>query len=103
MFAEHFARIWEFVIERQIPGPKPGDWRKVRFTPPRAINVDVGRNSAALISEFEAGFKTLEEIAAQEGKDWKEVMRQRAKEIAYAASLGITIGQPKPEPPKPTA
>jgi len=44
-------------------------------------------NEMALAS----GQTTLAEICASQGKDWREVLEQRAKEEAYAKELGLSI------------
>lgn len=62
---------------------KPGDWKAVSVRYPRAVNVDNGRNSRALISEYEAGIQTLEMICGPMGEDWRKVIRQRGKEEAF--------------------
>lgn len=112
--AEHFGRIWQHVIlNSKLRGNLPSDFAKIRYTPPRAINVDVGRNSAALVNEFKTGFRTLESIVAETGQDWREVLEQRAAELAYAKELEANNGliegsvlqtvEPLPPPPEPTA
>jgi capsid protein len=75
----------------------PADWWKVTTRPPRAVNVDVGRNSAAMLAELEAGATTYEDIYTPLGQDWRDRIRQRAREIAYlnqvAKEEGVDPGQ----------
>ncbi len=87
--AESFNRIWNHVVmgTSSLRKSIPADWRKIRFTPPRSINVDVGRNSNALIAEWQSGFRTLENIAAEMGQDWKDILRQRSAELVFARDL----------------
>jgi capsid protein len=94
--AEACGRVWEYVIGNSVAlrRNRPGDWRKIRYTPPRAINVDVGRNSAALINEWRVGFRTLENISAEMGLDWREIIDQRAEEASYAAAKESSSGLP---------
>lgn len=61
----------------------PFDWTKVNVRPPRAVNVDIGRNSAATIAELDSSLTTLEEQFAQRGLDWREQTRQRAREESF--------------------
>lgn len=61
----------------------PANWTKVNIRPPRAVNVDVGRNSAAMIAELESGATTLEEIYGSRGMDWREQVRQRGREESF--------------------
>lgn len=49
---------------------------------------EVRANTMAL----ESGFETLESICGARGYDWKEVLKQRQKEIETARELGIIIG-----------
>jgi hypothetical protein len=65
----------------------PSDYRKVTVRPPRSPNVDVGRNSSALIAEYAAGWRTLEGICGEMGEDWVEVLRQRASELKAAKDI----------------
>lgn len=37
------------------------------------------------------GASTLEEICGQKGLDWQEVLKQRARELEYASTLGINL------------
>lgn len=87
-----FTRIYEWYMEARIRqnaalSVPPSDWRSVKVRPPRGPNVDVGRNSAALIAEFKAGWRTMESICSELGDDWRTVMRQKATEMAEAHAL----------------
>lgn len=83
-----FKQVWIYVIgtgstqDRRIAG-KPQDWTKLKVRPPKSIDVDVGRNSNAMLAEWRAGTRTLEGICLEAGEDWKEVVSQKAKEIAF--------------------
>jgi len=79
-------------------GKSPLDWFKARLRPPKAANVDTGRNSSAMISEYQAGLRTAQDIYGELGEDWREQFRQRAEEKAFALSLiqdpkfeGVTV------------
>lgn len=88
IFAEAIADIYLFVMgwhvrnDRRVVDP-PSDWYLTNTRAPRAINVDVGRNSSAIIAEYEAGLRTLEGICAEMGQDWRRHVRQRAREEAF--------------------
>lgn len=58
----------------------PDDWYFIKIRPPRQVNVDVGRNSQAVISEYKAGFRTLESIIGELGEDVSETISTKAKE-----------------------
>lgn len=70
----------------------PADWRKANARPPRTPNVDVGRNSRALIEEYEAGFRTLESVCAEAGEDWRETVDQKGEEAAYILEVAKARG-----------
>lgn len=71
--AESFARVWEHVIGNDLSLRRnlPPDWRAISYTPPKAINVDVGRNSAAMINELKVGATNFDLIYGPLGLDWK--------------------------------
>ena len=47
---------------------------------PRSPNVDVGRNSKALVAELDAGLRTYQDIYAEAGQDWREQLDQKGIE-----------------------
>lgn len=70
----------------------PADWTRVTVRPPRAVNVDVGRNSAATISELERGLTTYEEQFAMRGLDWRQQLRQWMAEKAFIKQVAAQYG-----------
>lgn len=68
-------------------GPSPADYFKACVRPPRAPNVDTGRNSNALIAEYQAGLRTAQDIFGELGEDWREQWTQRAEEAAFKKAL----------------
>jgi lambda family phage portal protein len=96
-----FQQIYQWVIDEAIfsnsngIGAKvPSDYRRVKVRPPRSPNVDVGRNSNALISEYAAGWRTLESICGEMGEDYVEVLTQRAKEVSEARDIETEFNLP---------
>lgn len=81
-----FTEVYRYVMfygtkqDRTIQDP-PFDWRNVTMRAPKAPNVDVGRNSSAILAELRAGATTLEKIYGEQGMDWMTQIRQRAKEV----------------------
>ncbi len=81
-----FTEIYRYVMfygtkqDRTIQDP-PHDWRNVTMRAPKAPNVDVGRNSSAILAELRAGATTLEKIYGEQGMDWMTQIKQRAKEV----------------------
>jgi lambda family phage portal protein len=97
----HFCRpVWGWFVEacylaEKLNAPdyatNPEKYTSVRWISPGWEWIDpekeVGANSNAIAS----GQKTLEEVCGERGKDWREVLEQRAREEEYAASLGLTL------------
>lgn len=71
---------------------KPGDWYKVNVCPPRAVNVDVGYQSAANIADLQAGILTHEELIARSGQDWRVVLENKARIAAHVKALAEKYG-----------
>lgn len=82
----HYVAEWATKNVLELSDP-PEDWRSVSVRPPRSVNVDVGRNSSALIDEYKAGWRSLESICGELGEDWRAVLRQRAIERRSARDL----------------
>lgn len=72
-------------------GKRPADWDSVSIAQPRAVNVDVGRNSAAMLNELAAGATTYDGIYAPLGKDWREEFRKLKEQQDYAREIGLVI------------
>jgi capsid protein len=74
----------------------PSDWQKCSCRPPRQVNVDVGRNTSALLSEYRAGFRTLESIVGELGETVEETIRAKAREARLiqriASEEGVPVG-----------
>lgn len=70
----------------------PFDWMKVNIRPPRSPDVDVGRNSAARIAEYDSGLVTAEEIFGERGMDYREQFRQCAREAQLIDRLAKEFG-----------
>ncbi len=82
---------WACKYDRSLDG-YPDDWFEVTATPPRSPNVDVGRNSAAIISEYQAGLRTLADICGELGHDWRRVLKQRSVEYKFSKALADELG-----------
>lgn len=90
--ANALLHVWRWVMSEAIYSDvnlasAPEDWRRVSVRPPRTPNVDVGRNSQALLSELGAGIRTFEDVCSEMGFDWRERLRQKAAEAAYVKAL----------------
>jgi capsid protein len=99
VFVRGFAQIYYYVLEHGIKTDRgladpPATWRRFVQRPPRAPNVDVGRNSYAMLRELAAGATNYRRIFAEMGLDYVEELKQRADEVvlldSIAAARGIT-------------
>jgi capsid protein len=81
-----FYMEWAIRNDRRLVDP-PADWRSVDTRAPRSVNVDVGRNSSAMIAELKAGLRTFQSCYAELGLDWRTELDQRAKEAAFVRKL----------------
>lgn len=77
-----FTRIYEWAMDWASKNDirvsdRPPDWFSVDVLPPRSVNVDVGRNSAAMLSELDAGATTYRDIYGPLGLNWRKQLRQR--------------------------
>jgi len=111
VLADAWRRVYEYVIgwaRFNVPELRdaPADWKNVRIHPPKSVNVDVGRNSAALLSEIAAGIKSPQGVIGADGRDWREVYDECAEAQKYAADLGLNLAVgaiPPSETPEPVA
>lgn len=96
VIAEAYRKVYEHVMGAarfNVPELRdaPADWKKVRIHPPKAVNVDVGRNSNAMLAELAAGALTYSEIYGAKGQDWREGLAQRKTEQDFVESLGLKV------------
>lgn len=97
VLASYFQRIRNYVIEsysrldRAIAN-LPEDWTKVSSGTVRSPNVDIGRNSAAIINELAAGMRTWTGVAAELGLDGKHLLAEKADEIVLINQLAQERG-----------
>lgn len=105
--ASVLQELWRYFITRERafnPSIRdlPGNWQRVAILPPRAVNVDIGRNATAMKIELDYGATTLAEVYGARGQDWKQALRQRSEEKAFADSLGLSLTAAAPNQPQPT-
>ena len=94
--AKDFGKVWRHVVSNTVSlrASQPSDWWRTKYAPPRAINVDVGRNSAALIEEYKTGFWTFDDMVGPYGKTSEDVWRQRAIDYKRAREIEQEEGVP---------
>jgi len=96
---EHFCQevYTEFVISAVLAGQLniPDFWQnksqylKHVWIPPGWSWIDPLKEIKAYESALNTGQDTLSRICAERGEDWRDVLRQRAKEYEFAKSLGL--------------
>lgn len=65
----------------------PADWAKCHVIPPRAINVDIGNQSAATLAELEAGITNWDDIAGRHGTTAEVLIRKKVKNVAMIKKI----------------
>lgn len=75
----------------------PPDWNKCHVVPPRAVNVDIGYTSQAVLAELEAGVTNFDDIAGRLGTTAAVLITKKAKNVALihkiAAQEGVEPGE----------
>lgn len=85
--------IGDAVAQGRIRGVKvPGDFKASHVRPPRGVNVDVGRNSNAMLAELKAGTRTFQSVYSELGLDWMDEMKQKAREVEFINKLAQDAG-----------
>lgn len=97
VLATYFRRIRNFVIDyesRRNPSIArlPDDWRKTSNGTVRAPNVDIGRNSMAMLQELAAGTRTFTSVASELGLDGKQLLTEKANEAEFIRQLAQERG-----------
>lgn len=92
-----FAKVYYFVLDHGIQtkatlADRPGYWRRFTWRPPRAPNVDVGRNSAAMLAELAAGTTNYQRIFAELGLDMVEELTKKADGVVLIKKLAAERG-----------
>ena len=92
-----FAQVYFYALEYGIQteanlADRPGKWRRFTWRPPRAPNVDVGRNASAMLAELAAGTTNYKRIFAELGLDYVEELTQKADEAVLLDSLAKARG-----------
>lgn len=80
---------WAMKYDQQQVNGQVDDWPVVEIRPPRAPNVDIGRNASALALELEIGTATYPDIFGERNQDWKQQFRSAAECAAYIKKLAL--------------
>lgn len=110
VIADVQRRIWGYVMsfavatERTLAGP-PADWRSVSILPPRAPNVDVGRNAAAEQAALTDGRTNYDLIYGPLGLSWTAELRKLNEQLEFiereCPALARHMGATRPQPQQP--
>lgn len=99
-------RIYGYVMSwarYKVPALRdsPADWRRIRISPPRAPNVDIGYSADALAKGLANMTTTWDEHYSSLGHDWRDRIDAYATEIEYIKSKGLTPAFGQPQQPQP--
>jgi capsid protein len=97
VLATYFRRIRNYAIRTEAAFDRtiaklPDDWTKTSNGSVRAPNVDIGRNSTAMLAELSAGTRTFTGVAAELGLDGKQILREKADEAELIRKLAADRG-----------
>jgi len=96
---DRLQKIYVYAIgwaieNKEITASAPIDWDATRWHAPRRPTIDVGRDSKANLDELSRGVRTLRDLLGEMGLDWREVVTQRAEEIAFMEAESKRLGIP---------
>jgi lambda family phage portal protein len=66
-------------------------WLATRILPPGWEEIQVGEEVKAAVDRIRAGFSTLQEECAGRGKNYRRILKQRAREIALAKAYNLDL------------
>lgn len=99
MFQKAFIEVRRYVTEQLSffdikVADKPADWRRFTIRNPRGCNVDVGRNSSAMLAELDAGATTFDDVYGPLGDDKWERLEERFREEQWLDKKSVEYGVP---------
>ncbi len=106
-FYQPIYELWfeEMVDRGEIEAPNFYEMRAAyccaRWYGPGRGWVDPVKEGMAAVLRMQNNLSTLEAECAEQGRDWQDVLRQRAREKAFATSLGLDLTAAS-TPPKPS-
>ena len=72
--------------------PQSADWWRWEFSYPPKLTIDDGRVMKELESSYKLGFKSASDITAAMGKEYKDVIREKAEEAATRQLIAKEVG-----------
>ena len=95
IMANFAEAVWFFVIgdaiDRGELTPVKG-WSNISVTPPRSLTVDSGRESEANRRDVDAGIKLVSDSYEEQGGDFMDAMRKKARLIKQVQELADSEG-----------
>lgn len=96
----HLARQHDIVHEHVAQNPtllplgvtyiqSRGQILRAKWSGPPMVEVDPSKAAKAAQQRLDAGISTLADECAAQGRDWQDVLTQRAKELRMMESLGL--------------
>ena len=101
LLTEIMSEIYEtFVISCYLTGliNPPGFWdKKADYLAHKWVQapkkwIDPAKETTATKTALATGQKTFQDVAAEQGKDWKEVVNEMAEVLKYGRKAGIEMG-----------
>lgn len=86
----YYAQWARFNIKSLVDAP--ADWDAHHVIPPRAVNVDQGRNSAAMLAELAAGTTNWDDIAGEEGTTAEVLIRKKGENVKMINEVAKELG-----------
>lgn len=83
---------WAIHYDKGMDGKVPAQPLGCVIRPPRSPNVDIGYTAKALEIELRLGVKSLQDVYADQNKDWRVELRQVAESMAFIKRLEEEFG-----------
>jgi hypothetical protein len=71
----------------------PADWMKCQVIPPRAPNVDVGRNSQAMLAEIAGGIRDYDDVAGGDGSSADVRFERKARNVGRIKQIAAQVSK----------
>jgi capsid protein len=89
-------QIWQYAIAGAIESRQltavPG-WYRCEALWPKKATIDFGRDSREDRENIKSGLKTLKQYIGENGKDWREHLKQVKEERELMAEMGLTYSE----------
>lgn len=89
--------VWRYILAQAISSQtiEPvTNWWRISCTTPRRITVDAGREAMQNREDIKMGIKTLRQSFEEQGLDFEESLRTRARDFAFIKKISEEYGVP---------